>query len=710
MNQWKELEDRIKKEAEAEQVPESLSPEAMKKKLEEQIPVVKKNKKINYVRFGSMAAALLIVFVLSVTVIGGNSLIKKGKNVEYKGTIVADEESVEMSVGETNAELVEKLKGVASYSQIYNKITDIQEEQRRGETEYGSNVKGEAVPESMNMTTSGTDNLESDMEYLADKEYSTTNLQEEGVGEADSVITDGEYIYIQKEQESVISIVKADGSNMKTVSKISVGKFSQEEEQYLHEFYVAGDKLFLMTSRYEYNDNTSKDETVVITYDISDRTAPKEISRLSQSGSYASSRLTGGYLYVFSDYGVYGSVKKEEPGSYVPLVSGEALACEDIFMPEEVDSSTYKVVTSVDITNPTAFVENRSVLCGSGIVYVSNNNIYFTSYHSVYETDEDFDYTEIWKFTYDKGQIVGTASGKVKGEITDQFALHESNGYLRLVTTYQKKKWYEDVLGEGIAKMDMLVDSSEDRKNGLYVLDANLSQVGVIEDLAPEETIYSARFFENTAYFVTFRQTDPLFSVDLTDPANPKLLGELKIPGFSEYLHPYGDGLLLGIGYDADNNGRQTGIKLTMFDVSDPANVKELTTHAVTEYNRNNGWASSDAMYNHKQILVDVEKNIIGFSYEEIDYGYYGYGYEDINRYVVYGYDKENGFYEKMNTTYSCMDEGYMTEEQREVNEKKRGNLRGLYIDKYFYTINQSLEICCYDMEQQFKLLGQYEY
>ena len=162
--------------------------------------------------------------------------------------------------------------------------------------------------------------------------------------------------------------------------------------------------------------------------------------------------------------------------------------------------------------------------------------------------------TEIAKFHYKDGRITGVAAGSVKGYLNDSFSLNEYDGTLRVVSTYYDEMWEE--------------------WNALYILDEKLQQLSAIEDLAQGETIRSARFFGTTGYFVTFRQTDPLFSVDLSDPENPKVLGELKISGFSSYLHFYGENLLLGIGYEADENtGSTTGLKLSMFDISDPADL-----------------------------------------------------------------------------------------------------------------------------------------
>jgi len=169
-------------------------------------------------------------------------------------------------------------------------------------------------------------------------------------------------------------------------------------------------------------------------------------------------------------------------------------------------------------------------------------------------------------------------------------------------------------------------DEGEKDSNTLYILDENLKELSRIEGLAEEERVYSARFMGNTGYFVTFRQTDPLFSVDLSDPSNPKILGELKIPGFSEYLHPYGEGQLLGIGMDVDESGTVTnGVKISMFDISDPTDVKEFQKYVME------GAYSTDVAYNYKAAFVDVEKNMIGFTV-----------YGEMAEYYIFSYEKEN--------------------------------------------------------------------
>ena len=188
------------------------------------------------------------------------------------------------------------------------------------------------------------------------------------------------------------------------------------------------------------------------------------------------------------------------------------------------------------------------------------------------------------------------------------------------------------------------------------------------------------------AYFVTFRQTDPLFSVDVSDPANPKILGYLKIPGFSEYLHPFGNGLLFGLGQDADEkSGGIRGLKISMFDISDSGNVKEIAKNIY----RDGRYSQSDAEYDRKAITIDADKNIIGFSVSAYD--------ESRNRnykkYVVYGFDKEKGFYEKFSYDFSSisMYYGYY--------------MRGVYIGDYFYIVPTDIDkIVSFDIKTDKKV------
>ena len=221
----------------------------------------------------------------------------------------------------------------------------------------------------------------------------------------------------------------------------------------------------------------------------------------------------------------------------------------------------------------------------------------------------------------------------------------------------------------GLSKVPVIVldDLSEAQKKAYVIADNKIGQNSKwnnevlrieIEDIAKDEQVYSARFIGKTGYVVTYKQTDPLFSIDLSDPKNPQIIGELKIPGFSEYLHPYGDGKLLGIGMDVSEDGFTTeGVKLSMFNVTDPSNVTEENKYTIEES------YGTDVGYNYKGVFVDVQKNLFGFV-----------TYHDGVTYQLYTYDEAEGFKEVMSRQLS----GY------------EGS-RGLYIGDVFYLVSGNM-------------------
>ena len=260
----------------------------------------------------------------------------------------------------------------------------------------------------------------------------------------------------------------------------------------------------------------------------------------------------------------------------------------------------------------------------NGEVYVSENNIYIYEYTNSSILADNLaakNQTILRKLSYNKGKLSGSAQGKVKGYLNDSFSIDEYDNTLRLVTTVTHNV------------------GSSSQSNSVYVLDADLKTIGKIEDLAKD-----------------YEQTDPLFSVDFSDPENPKILGKLKIPGFSEYLHFYSDNLLLGIGMDTDENGVTNGVKVSMFDISDPSDVKEVSKYTLDQY------YYSDVFSDYRAALVDPEKNLIGFPLSG-----------SADQYVILSYDKDQGFQVQM---------------QEEVNGNSYLGTRGVYANEKFYVIN----------------------
>lgn len=369
----------------------------------------------------------------------------------------------------------------------------------------------------------------------------------------------------------------------------------------------------------------------------------------------------GGDELAKADVYYYPVLEEEGSKSYdmlVPRVDGKKIKIGNIYVPEYSYGDNYTIVTSIDIKKPEKIIDTKMIMDSGKQIYVSNGNIYFwnTDYTALGEK------TNITKYSYKDGIIVPQASHTIAGRLNNDYSLDEYNGNLRLVITRENRKFR---IGFG-----RITFNSEDNmtENALYILDKDLEVTGKIEGLAKGEYIKSARFMGDMAYFVTFRQTDPLFSVDVSNPAEPKILGYLKILGFSEYLHPFGDGLLFGFGQDADEyKGGTKGLKLSMFDISNPYDVKEIAKKLFSE--KEGDYSQSEAEYERRAILVDAKKNLIGFPvlyYSEEKR-------RQINQYAVYGFDKEKGFYEKFRIDFAD-DESYY------INA-----YRGVYIGDYFY-------------------------
>ncbi|MCD7957669.1 MAG: beta-propeller domain-containing protein [Lachnospiraceae bacterium] len=506
-----------------------------------------------------------------------------------------------------------------------------------------------------------------------DADYSTTNVQEYGVDEGDVVKTDGSYIYILRTNGEFL-IVSVNGENEGNNGNEGTGKaalvsrtsLESDNELTVKEMYVGGDVLSIITREYvtslvENEDGTyyttSSNLTVLYTYDISDREEPVLSGTVSQSGYYSDSRKAGNFVYLFSTW--YPSVGDTlDDSTLSPLLNGKETDAGSYYLPETLTGTECLVISSVDVTAPSAFVDNKILVSGGDDFYVSQENIYIMNEN--YENSNTV--TEITKFHYEDGRITGVAAGSVTGYLNDSFSMSEYDGNLRVVTTYY---------GDDLSPTAGVTDWTE--HNALYILSESMKQLSVISDLAEGETVRSARFLGDTGYFVTFRQTDPLFSVDLSDPENPQILGELKISGFSSYLHFYGDGLLLGLGYEADEDtGTTTGLKLSMFDISDPSNVTEVAKYVIDGVT----WCSS--LSNYKSILADAGKNLIGFYCED--------------RYFLFSYDEEEGFVQEMIYDFYA---------DQLSGEADSDSMRGLYIGDTFYLAGSSFVIS-FDIDEGF--------
>jgi uncharacterized secreted protein with C-terminal beta-propeller domain len=233
------------------------------------------------------------------------------------------------------------------------------------------------------------------------------------------------------------------------------------------------------------------------------------------------------------------------------------------------------------------------------------------------EKYEALTYTVITRIAADDGLLDVAATGQVPGQLNNQFAMDEYDGVLRVATTI-RQSWWMTRFFDSMPVDDVAIGPTPDAKmisprprnaeseNRVTTLDMDLKTLGALKEIAVGEQIYSTRFIGDRLYMVTFRQVDPFFVIDLSDPKKPQSLGELKIPGFSRYLHPYDDHTIIGIGRDATDSGRQLGLKISLFDVTDVSEPKEVAQFVTDEQ-----YAQSTAEYEHKAFLFDREKQLL---------------------------------------------------------------------------------------------------
>ena len=501
-------------------------------------------------------------------------------------------------------------------------------------------------------------------------EYSTTNIQVQGVDEADIVKTNGNYIFYYRDLEKKLSIVNV--KDEKVVTTI------EYEDIIPNSIYLNGDKLIVIadkrekgTAKKQYRFYTYRNIVKIIEYDISNIGNIEIKKEVEVEGSLLTSRMVGDYVYIVSNKYIYDSMLDDEDmlkPIYKDTAIGEETKCieynEIQYFPDTV-ATNYMIVSSFNVSNIEEKVNVQTYLGSATNVYASTDNLYvicrqYTELKEFMgiEYSSNVNSTKVYKFALDKRDINYVADTNVPGEVEDQFSMDEYNGYFRIATTHNSKETlYEDV-------------------NNLYVLDEGLNLVGQLENLAPGESIYSVRYMGEKAYIVTFEQVDPLFVIDLSTPSKPKVLGKLKIPGYSDYLHPYDETHIIGFGKDTETDGefvKAKGFKMALFDVSDVENPKELYSVKIGD-----SGTYSELLYNHKALLFSKEKNIIAFPItivEKQNNSKY-YTKTTLKGAVIYGLTLENGFEEKAKIN----------------NDNERYSIeRIIYVGNNIYTLSQNL-------------------
>ena len=514
-------------------------------------------------------------------------------------------------------------------------------------------------------------------------DYSTTNIQVENVDEADIVKTDGEYVYSISEDTVYITYAK-NPTEMNVVVKIQ----EPLSNIYPEDLILQNNKLIIISG------NTSK--TVVKIYDLADIESPDKIKEFEINKEYYTSRYINGNLYVISSGRVLseGNLEYVEDGATVNPDRPNAYKINDL------NTRIQTVIASYNLNEPENKIKVQSYLMDVENAYISEKNMYLID--NGYSGSRDVEFSDIfglkgllgigdaieesnstygsniYKFNFkEDGSVEYQTKTQVEGTTIDQFSLDEKDDNLR-IALYTTKG------------------------SRVVVLDNNLKQLGETAYLAKGEKMYSARFVGDRAYLVTYKNIDPLYSIDLSDPANPKALGALKIPGYSTYLQPYDENHIIGFGFQTEETVRRnslgrvtsssakvTGMKMALFDVSDISNPKMISEEVIGDSKTN-----STVLENHKALLLDKERNLLAIpiknyttdlSITEDDdissatKSYTSYlksrTYNKVG-YAVYSLDTANGFNLRGIITHDVNSNDYTSD------------IRGLYIDNTLYTVS----------------------
>lgn len=551
----------------------------------------------------------------------------------------------------------------------------------------------------------------------ASSDYSTTNTQVEGVDESDILKSDGEYIYQLNGQELIVTHAYP-SDQLSVVSRIAFqqNEFTPRElytdDKYIvligHAYYqnevstnttgvqsqpqADALKTNIDTQTQDlansiYPPNVGRSTTKVIIYDLQDKSNLKKLREVELQGTYVSSRKIGSSLYFIANnyintYAILDQNIEPILPSYRDTAMNDNFATinySDLhYFPNFVDPG-YLLVGSLNLDKNDTAMQISSYLGSGQNIYASTSNLYVAvnqyAQINVPETNSAVEpvplptpeepvtspsasiqsstqkaitseptsikiTTALYKFALTSEGTEFSAQGEVPGTILNQYSMDEYNGYFRIATT----------------KGEIWRSGEATSKNNVYILDPSLQVTGKIEDIAPGERIYSVRFMGERGYMVTYRNTDPFFVIELKDPANPKILGALKIPGYSDYLHPYDENHVIGFGKDTTEvtnttNGSTTaymqGIKLALFDVTDVTHPQEMFKTSIGDRG-----TDSEALHNPKAFLFDKEKGLLSFPVAVMEYdpstknfynpnGYPRYTFQGA---YVYQLDLEKGF------------------------------------------------------------------
>ena len=532
------------------------------------------------------------------------------------------------------------------------------------------------------------------------KDYSTTNIQVENVDEADIVKTDGDYIYSISEDNVIITDVK-DPKQPKVVATIK-----SEDDDIPEDIILYKDKLVVIstkgnqTQRYYYNDRMN---TVVKIYNITSREKPVLTKSYEMYEPYYTSRCIDNVLYVISS----GNLRKEDDEIVVGYNEDnmeKEMSIDKIKYLKDVKTTKQTLISTVDLNNETADIKLDSYLMNISNAYVSENAIYLLNqkynndskipikllfgFKGVFGLEDYYEmyaesgyYTEIYKFDI-KENVEYKAKTKAKGKTINQYSLDEKDNHLRIA----------------------LYDNDGSR---VAIFDEDLKQIGISDNVAKGEKMYSSRFIGDKVYFVTYKTIDPLFVMDLSNETKPKVLGKLKIPGYSTYLHPYDENHIIGIGMETkeiinrNSNGKVisttakvVGMKMALFDVSNVNSPVQISSVVIGDSR-----TTSAILTNPKALLFSKEKSLIAIPVNNYSQDFEvtsSNNYETmINNYTKYGkpYNAEGYFVYNINVQDGFKLKGVITHEKTNATYYYSNSklLRGLYIDNNLYTVSETM-------------------
>lgn len=460
-------------------------------------------------------------------------------------------------------------------------------------------------------------------------DFSDTNVQVEGVDEPDIVKTDGERIVVLAEGDLIV--VDVTGQAPVEIGRLEVGDLSVQN------LFLSGDTVLLFGSIWDdhpiplasdeagFAPVPSSPTMQIVEVDIEGE--PTQTRTMKIDGSFVSGRMVGDAVRLVVTSGPVGFewsyptgsglraereaieknqeiVRNSSAENWIPYFivtdadgdvvdEGTLFECDRAAHPDEFSGLDMLSVITIDLGDGLDVIDATGVLASGDTVYSSPRSLYVATQNwqtwNWLRTGGAFDAptgpkTDIHMFDVsDPTTTSYVASGNVEGYLLDQFAMDEHDGMLRVATTTSAAGW------QGA--------DSESRVTVLRPVTDRLIRVGMVDGLGETEQIYAVRFMGDIGYVVTFRQTDPLYTLDLSDPRDPKVVGELKIPGYSAYLHPLGDGLLMGVGQDADDDGRVLGTQVSTFDVTDLSDPRRIDTFTLS-----NG-TNSEVEYDHHAFL-----------------------------------------------------------------------------------------------------------